>query len=201
MMCCIKYRRIFFVFSLLILLFSCQNNTKIQTKSFEKTIIKCKIISSSNSPVEKLLSPDLWISTNIPKDDIIVFAFDSLVYINNIIIEQSQNQNFDNITKIRLYSNNGIIGDFIPDEIKVNQLVGFLILKIEQTQDFHLTKFYKDSFEYKIAFPELNKVCAIKNILFFNKDSVQIKLDIIPNIDSHSNQKNLMQISTIIKRT
>lgn len=181
----IKYRRILVAISLLFFIFSCQERKISETNTPENIQYRCKIFSTSNSPTNNLVSSDLWISSRIPQDDIIIFAFDSLVYINNIVVKQSEKQNFDNITKIRVYSNNGIIGDFIPEKIKVNQVVGFLILKIEQTQNFHLTKFYKDSFEYKIAFPELNKACAIENILFFAEDSVQINLDILPNNNSN----------------
>ncbi len=171
-----KYRLIFFVFSLLLLLFSCQKNEKYHKNIILRPVYKCKIFSSSESASRNLVNEQLWTSSTVAQDDIIIFAFDSLVYIDKIIIKQTKNKNFDKIKKICIYSNNGKIGNFVPANIKIHDDVGFLIFRIAKTKFFHLTKFYTDSSEYETASIQLNKPCAIKEIEFFYNDSVRIRL-------------------------
>lgn len=173
-----KYRRIFFVISLLILFFSCKRNNIELKNTLAPTVYHCKIFSSSNSPSKNLFNNKLWYSSKLAKDDFIIFAFDSIVFIDKIIINQSNTQNFDRITKIRAYSNNGFIGDFIPENIKIKQKLGFLILKIEQTKGFQLTNFYKKSIKYSIAFVNLNNYCSIKKMDFFKNDSCKVFIKI-----------------------
>ena len=189
-----KYRPILFVFSLLLLLISCKKN---KNTILPKPIYECKIFCSSESAPQNLINNHLWLSSDIAQDDIIIFAFDSLVYIDKIVIKQTENKNFDKIKKICVYSNNGTIGDFIPTDIKINHTIGFLILRIASTKVFHLTKFYRDSSEYQIAFGKLNKRCAIKKIKFFVNDSVEIKLR-IQNISSPKRRLICERLANIV---
>lgn len=174
----LKYIRLLFAFSLLILLFSCKKNNNELKKIITIPVYHCKIFTSSNSPIENLLNPKTWNSSIIGQDDIIIFAFDTLIYVDKIEIKQLEFKNSDKILKIGVYTNNGFVGEFIPEKIKIKQKLGFLILRIIETRDFQLTNFYKNLVNYKIAFPVLNKISSVKNIDFFSNDSVKIILRI-----------------------
>ncbi len=167
-------RHIFFAFSLLLISFSCDKNTQKLKIIKNFNVQDCKIITSSGS--SPLNTPDstFWESAFTGKDEIIVFSFYKPVFIKKIIINQYYSNQYDKIIKIKAYTNYGFAGNFNINNVKINKKVGFIIIKIENTQNFFLTHAYLNNKKYSIGFDDLNKKIAIKNIKFFKDDTTQI---------------------------
>ncbi len=173
-----KVRQFFLLFSLLIFLFSCKNEEIKLLKVRDVSVYDCKIVSSSQSQIYKLLDTNTWNSSTIAKDDVILFSFYKSVYISKISVNQIVSGGFDKIISVSVYSQNGKIGVFSENEIEINQNIDFLLLKIDKTTDFLLTDAYLDDKKYSIAFDDLNKSCAIKQVQFWQNDSTPLKINV-----------------------
>lgn len=162
-----------FFFSLL-LLFSFACKTAKKTKKVYK--YKCNIESTSQSFADFLIdSNSNWISNKPANNDLIIISFDSSRYIHYLKIEQDA-RNENKITKVKVYSDKGILGNFSPDSITINKYISKLFIKIESTTNFNLTKFYNKNDKYSVAFGNNNKYVAIKKIHFFYDNSTEIRL-------------------------
>lgn len=168
-------RQIFFAFSLIMLLFSCQKEPISADIAVNNEKIYCKIITSSSENPIKLLDSTLWQSSSIGKDDLIIFTFYQPVYIDKISIQQPSKQ----ISEVKIYSNFGYLGDFSTDEVKIEKTISFIILKVQKTNNFHLTDAYKGNEKFQIAFQDLNNPVEIQSIGFWANDSTLIPL-VIP---------------------
>jgi D-alanyl-D-alanine dipeptidase len=160
------YRRIFLIFGLIIFIFSCKKNT--ETKIHKN--INCKIFCSSDNALTS--ESVFYKSSLLPKDDIIIFAFDTNIFIKKIII----NQKHKTIKSIQIFTNKGFAGNFKTNNINFNDTVAFLILRISNVKNFLFTNFYYKSKKFKIAFDSLNKPLIINSITFFSNDTDTIKI-------------------------
>lgn len=166
-------KQLFYFLTVVVLFFSCNNEVYKADVVKKSELYFCKIITSSSDKTSKLLDTTVWETSNIAKDDIIFVVFYESFYINKVelLLEPK-------ITKVKVYSNNGIIGFFSPEELIIDDTVSFLIFKIDEVEDFHLTKAYKDSSKYQIAFENLNHSATINQLKFYKNDSTEI--DVIP---------------------
>ncbi len=179
----------YFLVFIFLLCFSCNNNIEIAKNSIKPSVIDCFITTSSDDFVTKLFDENIWLSSSIPKDDILFFEFYNNIFIHKISIEQAIDNIFDKITKIKVYTNKGITGIFDPNNIIIDDSVLFVILLVEQTKDFYLTNAYLDNQKYSIAFERMNKKAGIKNIIFYENDTNQIIFNKIkqPKINNFNN--------------
>ncbi len=132
----------------------------------------CKIISSSADKEFLLLDTNVWHSSKIAKDDLILFIFQEPIFVNKIKIAEAS----ELLKTCRVYSNNGIIGDFAPENIDVNQKIVFLAIKFQKVDGFQLSDAYTETAEYHIAFEKLNSSVSLRQIKFFSNDSTEINL-------------------------
>ncbi|MBN2662642.1 MAG: M15 family metallopeptidase [Bacteroidales bacterium] len=181
----LKFIQIILLFSLILLVFSCKKNDIELLLVKNSNIVFCKIITSSETQIYKLLDTNLWQSSFIGKDEVIVFSFFKPVWIDNVVIEQPFNTE-NKIISLNVYSNNGFLGQFDAKNIELKQMVSFLIFKIEQTADFKLTDAYFEDEKYSVAFDDLNKPVSIKQISFWKNDSTQIELNVIKTVVKNS---------------
>lgn len=176
-----KIRQNFLLFSFLLLFFSCEKKVDEPIVVKDSEIVSCKIITSSETQIYKLLDTNLWQSSFIGKDEVIVFSFYKPVWIKKITIEQPSN-NKNKIVSFNVYSNNGFVGQFDAKNLELDQTVSFLILKVEKTTDFKLTDAYLNDEKFSIAFDDLNKPVKIKQISFWKDDSTEIKLNVVKTV-------------------
>ena len=171
-------RQIIFGFSLIALIISCQKEPVSANIAQQEKQVFCKIITSSSDNPHKLLDSTLWQSSSIGKDDILIFIFYQPTFINKISISQNDKQ----ITSIRAYTSSGNIGDFSPTSININDTIGFIILKLQKTNHFHLTDGYIDTKKFQIGFQHLNNSVNIQSVGFWRNDSTKLSLT-LPKIN------------------
>ncbi len=161
--------------SLLLLFFSCKNEPEIIQKAKNNELIFCEIITSSTGQQHKLIDTTLWISSDISKDDILIFKFHEKIYIQKIVLEQPADKNFSKITQVQLYTDKGKKGCHKTDNIIVNDSIFLVIIKFSDISDFNLTCAYKDTDKFQIAFENLNNSVEIKQVSFWKNDSTEFK--------------------------
>lgn len=172
-------RPVFVLISLFVLQFSCTTDKVEPIFPQNNKIVDCKIITSSETQKYKLLDTNLWQSSYMGKDEIIVFSFFKPIYIQKINFGNNINTK---VTSIKIYSNNGFLNEFSLKDIEINQTVSFLIIKVENIKNFLLTDAYLDTQKYSIAFNEFNSAIKLPQISFWKNDSTQIKLNIVKSV-------------------
>jgi len=192
-------RQVLLLISLILLLFSCSNNEIKPLFVHQTKVVSCRIITSSETQIYKLLDTNVWQSSVIGKDELIVFSFFEQIYIDKMSVNQVNSNG--GITKIKVYSDNGYINEFTENIIPINQIVSFLIVKIEETNDFLLTEAYLDNQKYSIAFNDLNSSVLIKQIKFWENDSTQLQLNVVKSVENEGNLPNFIPVRKIIDYT
>ncbi len=167
-----KYDKILILFLVLFIFCACNDEVRTAKKMVVSDIYFCKIVTSSADKEAFLLDTNTWHSSKIAKDDLIFFFFQEPIFVKKLTIEQANN----NLTNCRVFSNNGLIGDFEPANIELNQTIKFLTIKFQNVRGFSLCDAYCDSGQYQIAFEELNSPVFLKKITFFANDSTEINL-------------------------
>lgn len=138
--------------------------------------IDCKVFTSSHTNIGYLFDSTIWESSFIGQDEIIIFQFFSPIFISKINVKTFTNDYFSRITKFEVFTDIGKIGSFIPDKIILNKTVNFVILRVNKTNNFNLTNAYLNDKKNQIAFPDLNKKIAIKQIFFYKDDFFTYKI-------------------------
>ena len=187
----------FLVFHLLFFLFV--NSCKQSQKTVNQSVYNCKLISSSSSTDSFLYDQNnIWQSCSPAEGDFFIFSFEKRIFIHHIkIFYPAKLKN--KILKIRVYIDNGILGDYNSDSIYIGKYTGFVAFRILTTSNFLLTKFYDDTNEYQIAIDSLNTPVAISRIEFYSDDTSLIKFNINNQASKPHNCKKYTDYTNIKK--
>jgi len=181
------------IFILLFLLFivslGCQKQLK-ECKSAENSeVYFCKIYQTSNDNYSNFFDTKIWKSSNPAIDDIVIFAFYRPVFVQKITIEQAQTKDFAKIKTICVYTDKGKLGQFAPENIKIADIVSFVIVRISGVSQLTTTFAYSEQQKYALVFDFLNKSWSIKQINFWKNDST--RLDLCIDRDFYKNPSKL----------
>ncbi len=183
------------VILLLLLFFSCRQATTTYNEARNSEVYFCNIYKSSQSDLKKSDSQNIYLTENPAQDEIIIYSFYRPVFVKRISIIQLENSDFARIDSVDVYTNHKKAGCFEPNEILINDTVSFLIFRLSQISDFHLTDAYSDKKKYQIAFDFLNKIAAIENILFYKNDTTIIDIVAERKYFSRRNERNFSWVN------